>query len=192
MKRREIIKNLVLSSGLFFIPGSFIKLKVERLIYLINIDSFWYQSLEDFCSCNPRIKCISIDWDTESSNDVLQSILSFLKPDRRYLFVCDLTERNTILSTNLIRGLQKESIEFRFFGTTPIFNNRLGKWAKTTLSEFENDPRVQIFDVNDYLGHLNRIQPGVMASDAFGELEFEIYSQLCTLFFLAQNPIPAK
>ena len=210
MNRRKMIKSLALSTGIFVIPGLHIYFKEDKPLYLINIGSFWYQCLEEFCNKDSDIKCISIGWDGDlptnhniKNNTILdfdfsaidteyysesnksyivpQRILDFFNPGNKYLLVTDLIKQNTILTKGIIHWLQSQQIDFHFLGTTPLLHNSLVNWAKTSLSEFDNDSRVHIFDVSNYLSNMAKSHPGIMANIAFGKLDNEVHRTLTRL-----------
>ncbi len=216
MNRRKMIKSLALSTGIFVIPGLHNYFRGGKPLYLINIGSFWYQCLEEFCTKDSDIKCVSIGWDEDlpthhniknitifdfdfsaidtdyyseanKSYIVPQRILDIFNPDNKYLLVTDLLKQNTILAKGIIHWLQSQQIDFHFMGTTPLVHNSLANWAKTLLSEFENDPRAHILDVNNYLSNLDKLHPGIMANIAFGKLDDEVYRSLTRLKIFLLN-----
>lgn len=202
--RRKMIKNLVLGSGLILYPSLFFKGNNEQSVHIITVGATCNNFVEEFKISNPQIKCTGIG-NTEGSSfieydfsfinmqiekfdyalvKISENIKDVFSVQTKYIIVCNLNKPNALLSKSIIEYLQINSIDFRFLGTTPFFNPALGNWGKDYFIEFKDDPRLTIFDVNEYLMQLRQINGQILAVDAFEILNDELTDSLIGLINL--------
>jgi len=199
--RRKMIKNLMLGSGLVLYPGLFFRNNNEQPVHLIIIDTPLTDFVKDFIISNPHVNCTgignddyisSIDYDFSFINmqiakfdyalvKITENIKNIFSAQNKYIIVCSLMRPYALLSKSIIEYLQNNSIDFRFLGTTPLFNPGLGRWGKGYFNEFIDDPRLTIFDVNEYLLQLRQINSDILAKDAIEMLNDELTDALIVL-----------
>jgi hypothetical protein len=98
--------------------------------------------------------------------------------DSRFVLVSCLNKPNALFSKLLIRCAQDQGIDFRFLGVTALLHASLTSWAKNEFLEFEQDSRISLFDVDEYLGKLQKMDGNVGFTDAVEMLDRELVGVL--------------
>lgn len=200
--RRELMKNLVLGSGLILYPGLFFRNNNEQPVHLIIVGNPSAGFVKDFIISNPHINCTGIG-NTEGSSfieydfsfinmqiekfdyalvKITENIKDIFSVQNIYIIVCSLMKPYALLSKSIIEYLQNNLIDFRFLGTTPLFNPSLGSWGKDYFNGLMDDSRLTIFDVNEYLLKLRQTNRHLLAADVFEMLEDELTDVLIEMF----------
>jgi hypothetical protein len=184
-----MIKNLALSTGIFFIPRTFIHFEVKKPLHLVNINSFWYQSLTDFRELDLDMHYLTIDTDKGenefgdgASITFSEKIRNVFIPGNKYLLVTELYPPSTQFSRNILRWLRSEYIDFCFLGVTPLFHAELGNQTMNSLAEFNDDARVCVINTDHFLQKLTEQKQGILVSEAFENLESKISGKLGNYF----------
>jgi len=190
MKRRDFIRTIAISSGLFLLPGSLSSFGKKQNPHLVIIGDSELQYIEQFCMQNSITSCTAIGWRNERrdnfgitinkniefdfssvtinhedhhKNKVIlpKNINDIFKPNNQYLILCSLYKRNAILSKEIINWLGNNAIDFWFFGTIPLLNPWLSSSLKPIFYKYDNNPRVTIYDINVF-GNKLRYENGEM------------------------------
>jgi len=190
MERRDFIRNIALSSGLFLLPGTLSSFAKKQNPHLVIIGDSELRYVEQFCKQNLISSCTSIGWKKERLDNfgitinkniefdfssvtvnhdeplknkiiIPTNIKDIFKPNNSYLIISSLYRQNAILTNSIINMLDNKAINFWFFGTIPLLNPRIAPWATKLFSKFENNPRVSIYDINIYSNKL-RYENGEM------------------------------
>lgn len=189
-----MIKNLMLGSGLILYPGLFFRNNNEQTVHFIIIGTQCTSFVEDYIISNPHINCTGIGNEAGISfleDDFLYTNMQFVKFDypfgkipenirnifsaqNKYIIISRIYRPYSVLSKSIIEYLQNNSIDFRFLGITPLFNNTLGIWGKNYFKELMKDSRLSIFDVNEYIHQLQQINSKILARDGFKMLNDEL------------------
>lgn len=183
------------------------KCKDTDKIHLIIIGQFGHYFLEDFFNDYPNINCVSIGWDKKSSynihiknNKIIdfdfsnieienhtvtdksflfpQNILDIFSTDKKYILLTDFFKENVIFSKEIIYWLNNKTVDFQFIGITPLVHKSLTKWAKSIFSEFDDDPRINIYDINEYLYKLSQKEKNILLSKAIEKFNNKLYKTL--------------
>ena len=207
MKRRDFIRNIAISSGLFLLPELLFSFAKKQNPHLVIIGDSELRYIEQFCKQNSITSCtaigcrneqldnfgitinkniefdfssVTVNHDEPLKNKLLlpQSIADIFKPNNKYLIISSLYRQNAILTNSIINLLDNNAIDFRFFGSIPLLNPRIAPWATKLFSKFENNPRVKIYDVN-VIGDKLRHESGEMLfTDALTKCDDRLVGEL--------------
>ena len=176
-----MIKELALGSGLLIMPQWLCLISSKKPIQIIVIGDLSTMFMKKFYEKESEIHYTYLGWqdynpfskdknnnsfieldlspisgeDCTNSKSCQKIIIDALLPAKNYVFVTNLLKPQIELSKSILEWVNEQSIDFRFFGTTPLFNSSLIKMTRFTLKEFENDPRVSIIDINDCLNNMD-------------------------------------
>lgn len=207
MKRRDFVKNIALSTGLLFLPGTLISFAKKQKIHLVIIGDNDLRYMEQFCKQNSTTSYTSIGWDEKQINDfsiankkgiefdfssitvnhsnpmdnsvsLPKNIKEIFYPNNNYLIICSLYRRNAILSNEIINWLDGKAIDFWFFGSIPLLNPNIAPWAAQVFSKFKNNPRVSIYDINVYANKLRYENGDQLFSEAVVECDDKLVRKL--------------
>ena len=207
MKRRDFIRNIAISGGLFLLPGSLFSFGKKQNPHLVIIGDSELRYIEQFCKQNSITSCTAIGWRTEQldnfgitinkniefdfssvtvnhdeplKNKLLlpQSIADIFKPNNKYLIISSLYRQNAILTNSIINLLDNNAIDFRFFGSIPLLNPRIATWAKKLFSKFEGNPKIKIYDVNVIGDKLRHESGDMLFTDALVECDEKLANEL--------------
>lgn len=183
MIRRDFIKNVALSTGLLFLPGSLLSFAIKQKPHIVIIGDNDLRYMEDFFKQNSITRCISIGWGEKQISDfnianikeikfnfssiivnhtnpmdnsvsLPENINDIFSPNNNYLILCSLYRKEAVLSNEIINWLDCKAIDFWFFGSIPLLNPNLTPWAAQLFSKFNTNPRVSIYDTNVYFNKL--------------------------------------
>jgi len=203
-----MIKELALSSGLLLMPQCLSLFSSKKPIQIIVIGDLSTMFMNDFYeeeSDNYYTYIGLQDYNpfpiNKNNNSFLELdlspitvenctytqgcqklIIDTLLPGKNYVFVANLMKPQIELSKSILDWTKSQSIDFRFFGTSPLFNSSLIKIARFELKKFENDSRVSIFDVNGYLSKLDGFILFTQAAEELDNSLSDVLYEKCLSF----------
>jgi len=207
MKRRDFIRNIAISSGLFLLPGTLFSFAKKQKFHLVIIGDSNLRYVEQFCKLNSITSCkaigcrneqldnfgitinkniefdfssVTVNHDEPLKNKLLlpQNIADVFKPNNKYLIISSLYRQNAILTYSIINLLDNKAIGFWFFGTIPLLNPRIAPWATNLFSKFEGNPRVKIYDINVFGDKLRHESVAMLFTDALVESDDRLVGEL--------------
>ena len=196
-----MIKELALGSGLLLMPQCLGLLSNKKPIQIIVIGGLSTIFMKEFYERESNIHYTYIGWQeynpflkNKRHNSTIEIdlvpivneystythtcqrlVIDTLLPGKNYVFVTNLMKPHIALSSSILNWVKDQSIDFRFFGTTPLFNTSLIKIARFSFQKFENDNRVKIIDTN---GYLNKMNGGALFTEAMEEFDKKLTDEL--------------
>ena len=165
MKRRTMIRQLVLGSSILLSPGLIISGKSKQVSYLVTIGTIGHTFIDDYLEANPETPVLRFN-----SNENITAISSIIPKGVKVIIISTLFKQETILSLTILRFLQNLNMDYRYLAITPLLNPIAGRNAMPLLNDYNNNPRVIIFDVNEYFRRLSLTNNKLLATDAFEQV----------------------
>ena len=207
MKRRDFIRNVVITGGALLLPSALLSFAIEQKFHIVIIGDNDTRYMEGFCKQNSITRFTSVGWDEEhiddfsisndknlefdfssltvnhthpSENSVLipQRIKNVFRPNCYYLILCSLYRKEAILSKEIINWLDRKQRDYWFFGSIPLLNPRIAPWAELVFSKNKSNPKISIYDINIYSNKLRHENGEMLFSDAVTKCEDKLVGEL--------------
>ncbi len=203
MKRRDFIRNVVISSGALLLPGTLLSFANEQKLQIVIIGDSNLKYMEEFCEQNSITSFTSIGWDEEHLNDfrlsndkniefdfssitvnhthpldnpviIPQRIKDVFKPKNHFLILCSLYRQEALLSKEIINWLDRKQVDYWLFGTIPLLNPGIAPWAEKLFVKYENNPKISIYNTNELVSEYG----DMLFSDAAAKCDDRLVGEL--------------